>query len=333
MHAQKGTKLDAAPSAISTTTVKKRRSLPAEAGVAFVCACVFVYFSSQSPAFRSPENLRLLAKQSTQLALVSTGMTLVIATGGIDISVGSLVALCSMTMGWLCVRMGLPVGVACAAAIGTGALCGLGNGLLIARAKLPPIIVTLATLAAARAGAMLFNAGNSISPIPLSLYETFDRTQIAGLPLLLWISVVSLVIGYVVLRTTTFGRQLLALGGNRSTARLAGMPTVRTETLVYVVSGALAGVAAVVNTALKATATPDAGKYLELNAITAVVLGGTAIAGGQATMFGTALGVLTIGVLLSGVRLLKFEDQVAWFLVGGALLLAVEVQKWRSKGG
>ena len=316
----------------STLNPQSRRPLPAEIGVAVVCLAIFVYFSSQSPAFRSPENMRLLAKQSAQLALVGTGMTLVIATGGIDISVGSLVALCSMTLGALCVRSGWPLVPACLAAVGVGGLCGLCNGLLIARAKLPPIIVTLATLAAARAGAALFNAGSSISPIPLALNDIFDKTQIAGLPLLLWIGGLSLVAGHLILRATTFGRELLALGGNRTAARLSGMPTVRTETLVYGLSGALAGLAAVINTALKATATPDAGKYLELNAITAVVLGGTAIAGGQATMAGTALGVLTIGALLSGVRLLRFEDQVAWFLVGGALLLAVEVQNWRRKG-
>ena len=310
---------------------KWRSSLPAEAGVAFVLVCILIFFSLKSSTFHSAENLRLLAKQSTQLALVATGMTLVIATGGIDISVGSLVALCSMTLGWCCVRAGLPVGIACIAAILMGAACGLVNGLLIARAKLPPIIVTLAMLAAARAAAMLFNGGNSLSPIPLSLNDAFDRTQIVGLPLLFCISVLALVSGHLVLRTTTFGRQLLTLGGNRITARLAGLPTVRTETLVYVISGALAGVAAVVNTASKATATPDAGKYLELNAITAVVLGGTVIAGGQATMIGSALGVITIGALLSGVRSLHFEDRVALFLVGCALLLAVEVQKWRSK--
>lgn len=313
------------------TKPDKKRGLPAEAGVAFVLVCILLFFSLKSPTFHSLENLRLLAKQSTQLALVATGMTLVIATGGIDISVGSLVALCSMTLGWCCVRAGLSVGVACIAAVLMGAACGLVNGLLIARVKLPPIIVTLAMLAAAQAGAKLFNGGNSLSPIPLSLNTLFDRTQIVGLPLLFCISVLALVTGHFVLKTTTFGRQLLALGGNRITARLAGMPTERTETLVYMISGGLAGLAAVVNTALKATATPGSGKYLELYAITAVVLGGTVIAGGQATMAGTALGVVTIGALISGVRSLNFEDQVAWFLVGAALLLAVEVQKWRTK--
>lgn len=258
-------------------------------------------------------------------------MTLVIATGGIDISVGSLVALCSMVLGSLTMRAGWNLWAACGGAVAAGALCGLFNGLLIARAKLPPIIVTLATLAAARAGAAMFNAGGSISGLPLTLNATFDRTNIAGLPLLLWIGLLCLFCGGVLLRRTTFGRELLALGGNRVAAQLSGMPTVRTETLVYVLSGALAGFAAVLNTAYKSTATPDAGQYLELTAITAVVLGGTVITGGQATMIGTGLGVLTIGALISGVRLMGQEDRLAWFLVGVALLLAVEIQKWRTR--
>jgi ribose/xylose/arabinose/galactoside ABC-type transport system permease subunit len=308
-----------------------KRFAPAEIGVAFVLSAVFLYFAYQIPAFRSEENFRLIVKQSAQLAVVATGMTLVIATGGIDISVGSLVGLCSMVLGHLAARMGWPLELACLGAVAAGGLCGLGNGLLITRAKLPPIIVTLATFAAARAGASLFNEGGSISDIPRSLNETFDRTNLIGLPLLFWIGLFALTAGALILRRTTFGRELLALGGNRTAARLSGMPTARTETLVYVISGALAGFAAALNTAYKSTATPDAGQFLELNAITAVVLGGTVITGGQATVVGTGLGVLTIGALLSGVRLSGWQDQVAWFLVGAALLLAVEVQNWRSK--
>lgn len=307
-----------------------RRRLPAEIGVAVVFALVFTYLSWRIPDFHSAANLRLLAKQAAQLAIIATGMTLVIATGGIDISVGSLVGLCGMVLGWLSAREGWSLWPACAGAVLAGALCGLMNGLLIAWGRLPPIIVTLATFAAARAGATLFNHGGSISDLPPALNDTFDRTNIAGLPLLFWCGLLALAAGGIVLRRTTFGRELLALGGNRAAARLSGMPTVRTETLVYVVSGALAGLAAVINTALQATATPDAGQYLELTAITAVVLGGTVITGGQATMIGTGLGVLTIGALMSGVRLLGQEDQVGWFLVGVALLLAVEIQKWRG---
>jgi ribose/xylose/arabinose/galactoside ABC-type transport system permease subunit len=311
--------------------LKSARTLPAETGVAFVLVCVLLTFSWRLPAFRSVENLSLLAKQSTQLTLIAVGMTLVIATGGIDISVGSLVGLCAMTLGALSVRTHGNLLIAVAGAILTGGLCGLFNGLIIARGKLPPILVTLAMFAAARAGASLFNDGGSISDLPPALNDVIDRTRVAGLPLLFWISLAALGAGAILLRRTTYGRQLLALGGNRTAARLSGMPTVRTETLVYTLSGTLAGVVGVINTAMKATATPDAGQYLELTAITAVVLGGTAITGGQATLVGTGLGVLTIGTLISGIRLAGQEDRLAWFLIGVALLLAVEVQRARTR--
>src|SRR5579871_4662711 len=164
------------------TSVGLRKKMPAEIGVAAVLLVVFAYLAWRLPDFRTTANLRLLAKQVAQLAIVSTGMTLVIATGGIDISVGSLVGLCSMTLGWLCAARGWPLPAACAGAVAVGALCGLGNGLLIAGARLPPIIVTLATFAAARAGASMFNSGESISDLPRALNETFDRIDIAGLP-------------------------------------------------------------------------------------------------------------------------------------------------------
>lgn len=320
--------LSSATTSTQSDTTQKRRQ-PAEIGVAFVLLVVLIFFAWRSPAFRSVENLRLLAKQSAQLAVVAAGMTLVIATGGIDISVGSLVGLCCMTLGWLVATAHWNLWAACAGAVVAGGLCGLFNGLLIARAKLPPIIVTLATFAAARAAASLFNNGGSISDLPASLNETFDRTNIVGLPLLFWVGLAALIVAGLLLRRTTFGRGLLALGGNRVASGLSGLPVARTEMLVYTLSGLCAGVAAVLNTAYKSTATPDAGQYLELTAITAVVLGGTAITGGQATLTGTGLGVLTIGALISGVRLSGQEDQVAWFLVGAALLLAVEVQKKR----
>lgn len=318
------------------------RQIPMETGAFVVLLCLFVFFSIKSPDFRSVDNLRLLSKQAAALILLSTGMTLVIATGGIDISVGSVLALCTMVLGSTAERMTtlsglsgnptLALWLACLIAVGTGALCGLVNGLLIARVKLPPIIVTLAMFAAARAATLLFNNGNSIFVNSfLSLNETIDLTNLLGLPLLFWVGLLSLAIGAVILKFTSFGRALLALGGNRTAARLSGMRTARTETWVYVLCGALAGLAGVLNTGLNATAASDSGRYLELQAITAVILGGTVITGGKATMVGTGLGVLTIGVLMSGVRLLYHQDEPGWFLVGIALLLAVEVQKWRSQ--
>jgi ribose/xylose/arabinose/galactoside ABC-type transport system permease subunit len=312
------------------TAPANRRALPPEFGAAIILTLVIAYFAWRCPDFRTIENFRLLSKQSAQLALLATGMTLVIATGGIDISVGSVLALCSMTLGWLCVTIGWNVWASCAAAVALGGVLGLANGVMITRGKLPSIVVTLATMAAARAGAAFFNGGQSISGLPDALNKTFDLTNVAGLPLLLWIGLGSILVGAVVLKRTVFGRSLLALGGNREAARLSGNRVLRTETAVYLISGALAGAASVINTAHKATATPDAGQFLELTAITAVVLGGTVITGGKATMLGTLLGVVTITALTSGVRLMGQEDRLAWFLVGAALLLAVEVQKGRT---
>lgn len=304
---------------------------PSYAGVAIVLLLVALIFSWRLPDFRSVENLRLLVKQSGELALIATGMTLVIATGGIDISVGSVLGLCAMTLGWVSGRTGGNLALACSAAIAVGGLCGLVNGVLIARSKLPPILATLAMYAAARAGAEILGGGGSLSNLPGALNDLMDRTQLAGLPLLLWLSLAALGAGALLVRRTRFGRQVLALGGNLTATRLSGVPTARTLTQVYGISGLLAGCAAVIDVALKSTATPDAGQYLELTAITAVVLGGTSIAGGQATLLGTGLGVLTITAAISGVRLGGQEDRVAWFLIGAALLLAVEVQRARRR--
>lgn len=307
-----------------------RFRLPPEAGAALVLTIALLFFSARLPDFRSDANIRLLVKQAAELAIVSTGMTLVIATGGIDISVGSVMAFCAMALGWLLVDRQVALPAACLGAVLLGAACGGVNGLLITRAKLPPIIVTLAMFAAAAAAASMFNNGHSISGLPPEFNETLDRRNILHLPVLFWLGILALTAGGVLLKFTTFGRRLLALGGNRTAAHLSGMPTARTETSVYIISGALAGLAAVVNVAKESTATQGTGQFMELTAITAVVLGGTVITGGQATLLGTGLGVLTIGAIQSGVRLYGQEDQLAWFIVGLALLLAVEAQKWRT---
>jgi ribose/xylose/arabinose/galactoside ABC-type transport system permease subunit len=315
---------------ITAPADRPRRTLPAEFGVSIVLLATILFFAWQRPDFHSTENIRLLMKQSSELAVIATGMTLVIATGGIDVSVGSVVGLSGMMLALVATRTHGNLLLACLAALGTGAACGLLNGLLIARGKLPPIIVTLATFAAARAAVQLFNNGGGISDLPPALSDIFDRTNIVGLPVLFWIGLLTLVCGWLILRKMKFGRELLALGGNRSATRLAGVRTERVEMMAYILCGLLAGLAAIIVTARAASAEPNAGLYFELLAITAVVLGGTTITGGKATLLGTGLGVLTINVLVSGGRLYGQEDQVARFLVGAALLLAVEVQRARK---
>lgn len=314
-----------------STQPRQKRLIPIETGAIIIFMLLSFYFAATSEPFRSVDNFRLLSKQMAELAIVATGMTFVIATGGIDISVGSVMAFCAMTLGWLITIAHWNPILACVSAIGVGSLCGFINGLLITRAKLSPIIVTLAMLGICRAGAMLFNEGNSLSGLPPELNSLFAKTNMVYLPVLFWIAILTLGIGALILTRTRFGREVLSIGGNRTAARLAGVNVGRVETLVYVLSGTLAGLAAIINVALKSTATPDTGQYMELTAITAVVLGGTSIDGGKATLLGTAFGVLAIHVILSGIRLQGREDQIAWFLIGIALLIAVEVQKRRFR--
>jgi ribose/xylose/arabinose/galactoside ABC-type transport system permease subunit len=304
--------------------------LPAETGVSVVLVLSVIWLSTNLPNFRTQANAWAILSSASEIAIVAGAMTLVIATGGIDISVGSIVGLSGVTIGILAAEKGWSLPAACLGGIVVGTLCGLLNGTLIARFAVPPIIATLAMFSAARAGAYVLSDGNSISGLPSSLTDIGYR-DFLGLPRPVWIASATLIVCGIVLKRTAFGRSLLALGGNRETAYLSGIRVRRTEIAVYAISGLLAGMTAIVVTARGATAVPDAGRFFELRAITAVVLGGTSVAGGSATMVGTALGILTIGVIANGVR--GYGQTGIWeqLILGIALLAAVEVDRWRRK--
>lgn len=306
------------------------RRLPAETGVSVVFTVAIFWLSSNLPDFRTQANAWAILSSASEIAIVAAGMTLVIATGGIDISVGSIIGFSGVVIGILAGEKGWGVAPACAAGLGAGMLCGLVNGLLIARFSVPPIIATLAMFSAARAGAYVLSDGNSISGLPQSLTDV-GYEDLLGLPRPIWIAGFTILVCGILLKRTAFGRSLLALGGNREAAYLSGIRVRRTEIAVYAISGLLAGLAAVVVTARGATAVPDAGRYFELRAITAVVLGGTSVAGGRATMTGTLLGILTIGIIANGVR--GYGQTGIWeqFILGLVLLAAVEVDRWRLK--
>lgn len=321
---------EAGKSRVGSRKSRVARALPAETGVAVVLALLVVWLASVFPDFRSEANRAAILSSNAQIAIVAAGMALVIATGGIDISVGSVVGLCGIVLAKLAVDQGWPIGAACGAALACGAACGLVNGLLVARLRLPPIIATLAMFSAARAGAYMLSQGRSISGLPDSIIAVGYDSWL-GLPIPAWIAAGALLAVGVTLKRTVFGRSVLALGGNRETAYLSGLATRRVEACVYVISGLLAGLAAVVVTARGATAIPDAGKFFELTAITAVVMGGAPVTGGRATLTGTALGVLTIGVVANGVR--SYGQGGIWvqLMLGLTLLVAVEVDRWRTR--
>jgi ribose/xylose/arabinose/galactoside ABC-type transport system permease subunit len=312
---------------------RRRIALPAETGVGVVLTIAVLWLGRTFPNFNRTDNWNAILSAGAEVAIVAAGMTLVIATGGIDISVGSIIGLSGIVLGLLYKDHHWNIWFACAAALAAGAGCGLINGILIARFKVPPIIATLAMFSAARAGAYVLSNGNSIGGLPDSIitvgYGKFPAEY--GLPIPAWIAGFALIAVGTILKRSAFGRSVKALGGNRESSFLSGIRTGRVESLVYVISGLLAGLSAVVVTARGATAIPDAGKFFELRAITAVVLGGTSVAGGRATIVGTALGLLTIGVVANGVR--SYGKAGIWeqLVLGIVLLAAVEVDRWRTR--
>lgn len=279
--------------------------------------------------FLTVNNITNVLLQSATTGIVAVGMTFVIITGGIDLSVGSVVALISALGAGLLKSLikAMPLGLAIAATIcfmlAIGAVFGLLQGLLISRLKIPAFIVTLAGMSIARSLTLAYTGGQTISELP----ETFAKIgsgRIGGwLPIPVIILIVVCLIAYYVLQYTTFGRSLYALGGNREATKLSGINTNNIETITYGVSGLASALAAVVLTARLATATPTAGEGYEMEAIGAAVIGGASLAGGRGTMLGTFIGVLILGLINNGQNLLNISPFYKGCIHGTVILIAV----------
>lgn len=276
-----------------------------------------------SDRFLTASNLLNVLRQATINGIIAVGMTYVILTAGIDLSVGSVLALATVVAADLMQR-GLPVPLGVLAGLGVGTLAGLVNGLLIARTGIPPFVVTLGMMTVARGLALTYTQGRPITGLPASF--TFLGAGFLG-PIPMPIVIFALVfgVGYFVLARTVFGEWVYALGDNPVAARLTGLPTRRVTALVYVISGFLAALAGLILVARLNSAQPTAGLGFEFDAIAAVVVGGTSFAGGEGGLFGTLLGVLIIQVLNNGLNLLNvsplWEGVVKGVVIALALLL------------
>jgi ribose/xylose/arabinose/galactoside ABC-type transport system permease subunit len=276
-----------------------------------------------SDRFLTASNLLNVLRQATINGIIAVGMTYVILTAGIDLSVGSVLALATVVAAGL-MQAGHPVPVGVLAGLGVGTLLGLINGFIIARAGIPPFVVTLGMMTVARGLALTYTQGRPITGLPAGF--TFLGAGFLGpipMPIVLFAIVFGL--GYVVLSRTVFGEWVYALGDNPVAARLAGLPTRRVTALVYVISGFLSALAGLILVARLNSAQPTAGLGFEFDAIAAVVVGGTSFAGGEGGLFGTLLGVLIIQVLNNGLNLLNvsplWEGVVKGVVIAAALLL------------
>jgi ribose/xylose/arabinose/galactoside ABC-type transport system permease subunit len=288
-------------------------------GLVALCAVLWAL----TPHFLTVSNLLNIAQQTSINAIVAAGMTFVILSGGIDLSVGSIVAVAGVVLGTV-LHAGQPVPVAIAVSLAAGVACGVANGALVSFGRLPPFIVTLGMMSIARGAALVFTEGR-----PVSGFDTGVRALATGSIGFVPAPVVAMILVYLVahvaLTRTTFGRYVYAIGGNEEAARFSGVSVRAHKTAVYAVSGLTSAVAAVILTARLNSAQPIAGMMYELDAIAATVIGGTSLMGGEGSLGGTLVGALIMGVLRNGLNLLGVSSFLQQIVIGAVIVGAVLV--------
>ncbi|AFN47530.1 ABC transporter permease [Arachnia propionica] len=299
---------------------------------AAVLIALAVLLSVISPAFRDPQNLINILQQVTVNAILALGMTMVIFTGGIDLSVGSVVAFSGIVMGILVIDLGVNPWLAALIGIALGSVCGTINGLLISRFKLQPMIATLGMMSIARGAALTLAGGRTISGYPPG-FTWLGNGTIPGttIPVQIVFMLLLYVIAYYFMRYRRFGRALYSVGGNEEATRLSGINVFKYKTLAYTVSGALAGIASVVLVAKLNSAQSIAGQDYELDAIASAVIGGASLLGGKGSIWGTLMGALIIGVIRNGLNLLNVSSYLQKLIIGFIILIAVLVDAFRNR--
>jgi ribose transport system permease protein len=279
--------------------------------------------------FLSADNLLNIARQVSINAIIAVGMTCVILSGGIDLSVGSVMALTGTLMAGM-MASGVPPSLAILLGLAAGIAFGTANGFFVAYARMPPIIVTLATMGIARGLALIYTGGYPISDLP-GWFEFFGRGNVLGLQTPVLIMLLVFAVAYVVLEHTPVGRYIYAIGGNEEATRLTGVRVPRYKLLVYGISGLTAAIAGLVLTSRLMSGQPNAGVSFELDAIAAVVMGGTAINGGRGAIAGTLIGAVMLGVLNNGLNMMGVSPYLQNIIKGVIILLAIYISRNSGK--
>lgn len=296
--------------------------------IGLILLCIFLSFATDK--FMSLRNILNIMDQISVLGIMAVGMTLVILIGGIDLAVGSVLALTMMVLGYLANVAGLPMVLSILLALVAAGLTGAVSGLMITAFRVPAFIATLAMMSVARGLANMITDGQQIVGFP-GWFSTLAYNRIGGfLTLTVAIMLVVFLLGWLYLRYTAGGRSLYAIGGNPEVARLAGINVNAYTVGVYVVSGLLAGLAGVVLAMRLDSVQPTAGVSYELDTIAAVVIGGTSLTGGRGGIFGTIIGVLIIGVLRNGLNLLGVSPFMQAVVIGVVIALAVAAEAFKK---
>jgi rhamnose transport system permease protein len=286
-----------------------------------------VVLATQTDRFLTTGNLLNQGRLMAEVGLVALPMTFIIITGGIDLSVGSIMGLCAILLGYSWQNFGLPLELAIVLALVTGALAGAVNGWFITRIGVPPLIMTLATLALYRGLAEGISQARSVRGYPEWFFQ-LGQGEVLGVPTQLWILVAAILVAAMVLARTTFGRSLYAIGHNELAARFSGIPVDRYKLAIYTLSGLMAGLAGYIFVSRVSTTRSDMGTGLELDVIAAVVLGGTSIFGGTGSILGTVLGVVLIQLLKNGLALTGVKGDATIVVIGAVLILSILITNW-----
>ncbi len=290
---------------------------------------IFVAFSVLNANFLSVNNILNIIVQSSIIAIIAVGQTMVILTSGIDLSVGSIVGAVGIGIGLIMVA-GVPIPLAVLAGVVMGCVFGLINGVIISYGRVPAFIATLGMMGIARGFGLALHDGKPVAGLPAT-FEKIASANLGGIPSFVFYTVIIYIIMFVILERTKFGRYIYAIGGNRDAARLSGIKVKLVEMLVYLFSGLFAGLGSVLLTARLNYATPVAGTGYELDTIAAVVIGGTALSGGQGRIIGTLVGALMLGILRNGLTILNVSSFFQQIIIGTVIIVAVFADKIKEK--
>jgi ribose transport system permease protein len=282
------------------------------------------------PKFVSPGNLASVARQTAVITIMAMGMTMVMIAAGIDLSVGSMLALAGV-IGAMAMVGGTPAIVGILVAIAAGAVFGALNGMAVATLRIPAFIVTLGAMGIYRGLALLITDGNAVVGLPKGLRLLAEGNLFGVIPIPLLLVVVIAVIFHFVLTSTRLGRYCYAIGSNIEAARYAGIPVARYQVVFYTILGALTGLAGAIESARLVTGQPTAGDGYELRVIAAVVIGGGSLSGGQGTIIGTIIGALFMGVLANGANLLGISPFVQQIIIGAVIVVAVTFDEFQRR--
>jgi ribose transport system permease protein len=290
---------------------------------------LFVALAIASPHFLTATNLSSVIRQTAVINIMALGMTLIIVTGGIDLSVGAILAMGGL-LGTMTMAAGKPILVGVVAGILTGMVCGLMNGFLTTKLKINPFIVTLGTLGIIRGSALIISNGLPVHDIPQT-FSFLGEGVVLGVPFVLWILIVCAIAMHIVMQHTKLGRYAFAIGSNPDAAYYAGIPVEFHTMSVYAIAGALTGLSGMIEASRLMTGQPTAGQGYELLAIAAVVIGGGSLRGGEGSVIGTLVGAFIMGLLSNGSDLLGIRPYLQQAIIGAVIILAVSVDEFRKR--